>query len=485
MAPQFNKNRALKVLRECNQILFLAEKEQDLLDEVCRIIVEAGGYRLAWVGYPNNDIHKSIQPVAYCGYESAYLESQQLSWADSEQGQSPAGLAIRTAKSFVIRDIQKHSDFIHWREAAEARAYASVVAFPLFIGKEHPAVISMYAAEADALDNNELELLENLAGCLAYGIEGIRVRDKRNQAEKSLRESEEKFRTLVRNIPGITYRCACDKHWTMEYISDGVEVLSGYPATDFINNAVRSYASIIHRDDSQLMNDVIMEALKQMQPYTIEFRIVHANGTEHWVYEKGQGIFDDQANLLYLDGVIVDITERKHMEIQLKHLATHDPLTGLYNRNVMMQQLNDEIQRASRYKHDLSVFMLDIDHFKAINDSYGHSAGDSVLRNFAQILEGSIRNTDYPVRYGGEEFIIILPETPLAHAEDLAGRIRQLIAESHFPIASTKNINLTASIGIATFPAHAKTGQHLLEVADTALYSAKNAGRNQVKSPQK
>lgn len=483
MAPQFNKNRALKVLRECNQILFLAETEQELLNEVCRIIVEDGGYHLAWVGYPERDKNKSIRPIAYFGHEAGYLKSLQLTWADCELGHGPEGVAIRTAKACVIRDIHKKTEFRPWREAAKARGYVSVVAFPLFIDKDLPAVITMFAAEADALDNKELELLENLAGCLAYGIEGIRVKEKRIQAEKSLRESEEKFRTLVKNIPGITYRCACDEHWTMEYISDGVEVLSGYPAPDFINNDVRSYASIIHPDDTQLVDDIIMEALEQKQPYTIEFRIVHANGTEHWVYEKGQGIFDDQANLLYLDGVIVDITERKHMEIQLKHLATHDPLTGLYNRNVMMQQLNDEIQRAARYKHDLSVFMLDIDHFKAINDSYGHPAGDSVLRNFAKILEGSIRNTDYPARYGGEEFLIILPETPLAQAKDLAERIRQLIAESHFPIASTKNINLTASIGIATFPAHAKTGQHLLEVADTALYSAKNSGRNQIKSP--
>ena len=483
MAPQFNKNRALKVLRECNQILFLAETEQELLDEVCRIIVEVGGYRLAWVGYPKKDKKKSIRPVAYCGAEAGYLESLQLTWDDSERGQSPAGIAIRTAKSCVIRELHNNPDLVPWRETEDVSAYASVVAFPLFIDNDLPAVISTYAAEADALNNNELELLENLAGCLTYGIEGIRVKGKRIQAEKSLRESEEKFRTLVRNIPCITYRCAYDEHWTMEYISDGVEVMSGFPATDFINNKVRSYASIINSEDTKLVDDTVGKALKQKQPYTIEFRIVHANGTVHWVYEKGQGIFDDQGKLIYLDGVVVDITERKHMEIQLKHLATHDPLTGLYNRNVMMQQLNDEIQRASRYKHDLSVFMLDIDHFKAINDAYGHPAGDSVLRHFAKILENSIRNTDYPVRYGGEEFIIILPETNIVHAKELAERLRQKIANALFPIAKNKNIQLTTSIGIATFHDHAKTGHSLLEMADTAMYAAKNAGRNQVNSP--
>jgi diguanylate cyclase (GGDEF)-like protein len=170
------------------------------------------------------------------------------------------------------------------------------------------------------------------------------------------------------------------------------------------------------------------------------------------------------------------------MEDELKHMATHDPLTGLYNRNVLDQRLNDEIHRASRYNHAMSVFMLDIDHFKPINDTYGHGIGDTVLRNFSKVLESSIRNTDYAARYGGEEFVVILPETPLPKAEELAERLRNKVAEYPFPIEDDKDLNLTVSIGIATFPEHAQTGQELLEVADSAMYAAKKAGRNQVKS---
>ena len=110
MALPFNKNRALKVLRECNQILFLAEKEQELLDEVCRIIVEVSDYRLAWVGYPEKNKNKSIRPVAYSGYEAGYLESLKLTWGDTERGRGPAGIVIRTAKPCVVRDIQNNPD---------------------------------------------------------------------------------------------------------------------------------------------------------------------------------------------------------------------------------------------------------------------------------------------------------------------------------------------------------------------------------------
>ncbi len=181
--------------------------------------------------------------------------------------------------------------------------------------------------------------------------------------------------------------------------------------------------------------------------------------------------------------VNVDITQRKQMENKLKHMATHDPLTGIYNRNEMELRLTDEIERASRYNHNLSIFMLDIDHFKAINDTYGHKIGDDVLCSIAKNMESSIRNTDYVARYGGEEFVVILPETDISKAKELAQRMLKKIAEHRVPISNDQEINVTISIGIATFSDHAKTGLELLKVADSCMYAAKQAGRNQVKSP--
>ena len=175
------------------------------------------------------------------------------------------------------------------------------------------------------------------------------------------------------------------------------------------------------------------------------------------------------------------IIERKQAEEKLKYMATHDPLTKLNNRNELIRYLKNETLRASRYKHDLSVFMLDIDYFKSINDTHGHLNGDEVLYTFANILQNSIRNSDYVARYGGEEFFIILPETSLTKAKELAERLRSKIAEYQFPISDGKVLSLTTSIGIATFPEHAQTGEKLLEAADSAVYAAKKAGRNQVK----
>ncbi|MHC5061775.1 MAG: PAS domain S-box protein [Planctomycetota bacterium] len=140
----------------------------------------------------------------------------------------------------------------------------------------------------------------------------------RRQAEEALRESEERFRTLVENIPGVSYRCACDEHWTMYFISAEIQKLSGYQASDFVNNTVRTYASIIHPQDRQMVKDAVLQSVSSKKTFTIECRIICAKGQIRWVFEKGQGVFDVDGKLLCLDGVIVDITERKQAEEALR-----------------------------------------------------------------------------------------------------------------------------------------------------------------------
>jgi len=177
------------------------------------------------------------------------------------------------------------------------------------------------------------------------------------------------------------------------------------------------------------------------------------------------------------------ITQREQTEAELIYSSTHDNLTGLYNRASLNQRLNDEIQRATRYKHHMSILMMDIDHFKFINDTYGHHAGDTILSDLAKMLKASMRSTDYAARYGGEEFILICPETPLLIAQELAEHLRIKVAEYSFLIDDDKKHNITISVGIASFPEHAKSVETLMKEADSSMYAAKKAGRNQVKIP--
>ncbi len=158
------------------------------------------------------------------------------------------------------------------------------------------------------------DILKDREGNILGGIESFEDITEQKEIDKIIEESEEKFRTLVANIPGVVYRCNNDVNWTMNYISNNIVELSGYPATDFIENRVRSFTSIIYPEDRDRVDAVIQGAADKREAYIIEYRIIHKDGYLKWVYEKGQGIFNQNNRLLYLDGAIFDITERKEVE---------------------------------------------------------------------------------------------------------------------------------------------------------------------------
>jgi diguanylate cyclase (GGDEF)-like protein len=174
----------------------------------------------------------------------------------------------------------------------------------------------------------------------------------------------------------------------------------------------------------------------------------------------------------------------RKLEVQtelLAKLAAYDELTGAYNRRSMFHHLEAERARSQRYGRCLSVLMVDVDHFKRVNDEHGHRAGDQVLAWFSQLLVGQLRSMDFVCRYGGEEFCVLLPETPAEGALKVAERLRVAAERSPFTSAGL-SLTVTASIGVATWdPAAARDVPDLLLRADSALLEAKRAGRNQVR----
>lgn len=162
------------------------------------------------------------------------------------------------------------------------------------------------------------------------------------------------------------------------------------------------------------------------------------------------------------------------------HAAQTDALTGLFNRGALMERLEREIDRARRYGRPLAVIFFDLDHFKGINDTYGHQFGDRVLRELARIATRTVRSIDLVGRYGGEEFVAVLPETDGAQALIVAERLRMNVAQRHYDLPNGETARATISAGIAVFPDNAPTMDALLRVADTALYAAKAGGRNRV-----
>jgi len=195
-------------------------------------------------------------------------------------------------------------------------------------------------------------------------------RDKVNQAQKqgSFDTSEERYKTLVANIPGAVYRCAYDANWTMEFISDAIEEIAGYPPSDFVNNRVRSFASIIHAQDREKVKIGVRKSLEARQPYILEYRILAADGSLKWVYEKGQAVYGEGENnaafILYLDGVILDITERKKTEINLRN--TTEFLNAVLDNLPVSVVIKDAIERNFIYWN------------KASEELFGYSSEEAI-----------------------------------------------------------------------------------------------------------
>ena len=295
------------------------------------------------------------------------------------------------------------------------------------------------------------------------------------------RHSRFDVRSLVNNLPGMAYRSRWNGTWGMEFVSHGSKALTGY-APDELIDAEDAWVQLIHPDDLVRVREEVRIALEKERPFQLVYRVHTRTGTEKWVLEDGRGVSPPGEVPFYLEGFIGDITARKHAEESLAEaneainkLTREDPLTGLANRRALEDNLTRAMSFAKRWKQPLSMVMVDLDHFKRVNDEFGHLAGDQVLISFAQLLKMSCRLEDLATRFGGEEFLFVLPNTDASQAGILASRLRAEIEQSIMPVP----ISLTASFGITQL-APDDTKDDFINRADQALYRAKEAGRNRV-----
>ena len=218
--------------------------------------------------------------------------------------------------------------------------------------------------------------------------------------------------------------------------------------------------------------------LKINAPYRAQFEMRKADGNKIWVDISGAAISYDLTMSLWL---VNDISKLKALEEKLKHELDHDFLTGLRTRASFMSHTLIELHRAVRSNTPLSLLMLDIDFFKLVNDSYGHQTGDIVLKNIAELITNSLRDSDICARIGGEEFVIALSETNQDEALEVAERIRLLIENTKIsPLTPSPPLQITVSIGLSSLSSKEDSIDTLISRADQALYKAKNTGRNRV-----
>jgi len=412
------------------------------------------------------------------------------------------------------------------------------------------------------------------------------------------------FKTLLGNLDGMVYRCRDDQDWTMEFISEGCRRLTGYDAGDLLLNNRLSYESITHPDDRRRVREEIHAGLTSGQRFDTEYRIIHADGSIRWVWERGAGIYGARGDLLAIEGLIQDISERKHStqalheaeqryydlfenalegifrttpdgryldanpalariygfespaelmgqlrdirnqlyvdplrrdefirlidaegvvagfesevyrkngeiiwisenarvisrtgvlvcyegtvediterklyQARIEQQASYDTLTGLANRSLLHDRLQQAILAAASYGTRLAVVFVDLDRFKFINDSLGHHVGDELLRAMAERLKGSVRESDTVARLGGDEFVLLI--NGYGDPESVAVVLERMLLDISQPWTIAQgDFNTTCSIGVALYPDDGDTAETLLKHADSAMYRAKEKGRN-------
>ncbi len=307
------------------------------------------------------------------------------------------------------------------------------------------------------------------------------------RTEKALRKSEQSLR--------IAQSVAHLGHWEMDIHtrevtwSDEIYRIFGYEPNG-LAASYEAFLSVIHPEDRERVAGQI-DCTRSGGDFDIEYRIVLPDGRVRVVHGKGilvstadneqpSGIIGTVQSLDEVVGVVQDITLRKEMEWRLEHEARTDFLTGCATRRHFLELASLEFMRIRRYGGELSVLMVDIDHFKGVNDQYGHQAGDLVLQKLVQVCRDILRQEDVLGRLGGEEFAILLVETGRERACHVAERLREAVAAQDNRLDATTTIRVTVSVGIATMDKADTEFAAVLARSDAALYAAKRAGRDRV-----
>ncbi|GAB3361930.1 MULTISPECIES: sensor domain-containing diguanylate cyclase [Giesbergeria] len=401
-----------------------------------------------------------------------------------------------------------------------------------------PAVLHAPTAEASNVAQSDIDGHERLLGfsktgnfplIVAYGIDQSRMLEQwqwrtieltvgyffllllagisaRHQwtilrQKEELHSSEEHFRMLAENMADIVWRTDALLNFT--YINRADQQTRGFSREEVIGTAVQESLT----PQGQAILDTKLKdrrAIKMAAPPCVAFQyelpMRHKNGGQVWIEVSSVPIYGSDGNIKGYQGIGRDISERKRHEAQLlqsqqqlenqlhqaaqektalQELATRDPLTGLYNRRYLDATFLRELARSRREEQPLAVVMLDLDHFKQVNDQYGHAAGDEVLKALAQLLRQGARESDLIARYGGEEFVAIMPNMSAQQAWERVQSWRTQLEAMPIVFANL-HIRVTLSAGIAIFPDHGQSPSQLLTRADEMLYQSKLAGRNQI-----
>lgn len=426
-------------------------------------------------------IHKTIKKIVYAEnffvalYDPATEMLTMQFWVDKydpmpaplKVGRSLSAYVFRQGRSMLFTD----ADSKKLIEKGEVESVGTDSPIWLGVPLKTPAgVIGVLVVQdyenSDTYTHRDVELLTSVADQIALAIE-------RKRADEALRRSQERFELVTRATSDAIW------DWNFEtneiWWNEGFQKLFGY-LPDEVGTDLESWTERLHPDDTgRVVEDMQRHIKSGNTNWSDEYRFRRKDGTYAFVIDRGYVVYEDGKPVRML-GSMMDVTERKSLEDQLTHQALHDPLTKIANRALFQNRVDHALTKLARSHSSLAVLFLDLDNFKAINDSLGHAAGDKLLVAVAERLQDCLRNTDTAARLGGDEFAVLVetvhrPDEAVMIAERILSVFRQ-----PFNIEG-KEIFVGTSIGIAASSTNAMSSEALLRNADLAMYLAKSQGK--------
>jgi diguanylate cyclase (GGDEF)-like protein/PAS domain S-box-containing protein len=313
------------------------------------------------------------------------------------------------------------------------------------------------------------------AGGAHVALEGYIVDiTQRKQAEQALHEAERRYRSIFENAVEGIFQSTPDKGYLA--VNPALARIYGYDSPQQMMETLHDIERQLYVDP-QRRAEFLLRMAEHDSVINFESQVYQRNGNIIWISENARVVRDPGNDILFFEGTVVDITERKFHEAQIRHQATHDALTGLPNRNLLQDRLQQAMLGAQRKGEIAAVAFIDLDQFKFINDSLGHEVGDDLLKAVGARLRSCMRAADTVARLGGDEFVIVL--CGYQGCEAISDTMRRVVAAVSEPWeVNGLALHVTCSVGIAVYPNDAQDAQTLLRHADSAMYKAKELGRN-------
>jgi diguanylate cyclase (GGDEF)-like protein/PAS domain S-box-containing protein len=464
-------NRLYRTLSHTIALIVRATDRDTLFSGICRIAREHG-FIVPWVGLVDTASGK-LELVAHVQDEPFELPDISIR-AEVPEGVGASATAMREARIVICNDVRANPDSGVSRERYERYGIRSLAALPLMMDGRVIGVFSLKSAVVGYFDDDITQLLREMVGELSYALERLNLQAEHDRALAALQESEERFRQLAENIPQMFW-LTDPTLATALYVSPACATLTGRRA-DGPQGRYASWIAAIHDED----RDDVVQARREAAPsgtYDVEYRIVDTLGRVRWVSDRAFPIRDAQGTLQRIAGIASDITESRQAQERLAHLAHYDQLTNLPNRGVFYERLSHGLVQAARHHWTVGVMFIDLDRFKSVNDTMGHSTGDTLLRQIAARLVDCVRGEDTVSRLSGDEFAVVLAR--LSDADDAGLVAAKILERLRMPFQiDGAEIAVSASIGITLYPSDADSADVLMRNADVAMYNAKSRGRD-------